>query len=286
MTSTINSSIFNLKQLSNSQFAKLSSYIFDNYGIKMPVEKKVILQCRLQKRLKELQINDFKEYVDYVFSADGQSKELKHMIDVVSTNKTDFYREKDHFELLNDNILAELTSGTEFKEPMSIWSAGCSSGEEAYTIAFTIEEFQARNHHFDYKIYGSDISGRIIKKAVDAIYPEEKTTDIPLEIKRKYMLKSKDRNKPTLRIKPEIRKKVIFNRQNLMDDKYYVPDKLDIIFCRNVLIYFNRDTQEKVLNKLAQKLKDRGYLLLGHSESITGMDLPLDRIKPTVFKKN
>jgi chemotaxis protein methyltransferase CheR len=251
----------------------------------MPVEKKVILQSRLQRRLKELQINDFREYVDYVFSADGQSKELMHMIDVITTNKTDFYREKEHFELLNDTLLSELTSGTEFIEPLNIWSAGCSSGEEAYTIAFTIEEFQERNHHFDYKIFGSDISGRIIKKAVDAIFPEENITGIPLEIKKKYFLISKDKNSPTVRIKPFIRNKTIFGRLNLMDDKYNVPNNLDIVFCRNVLIYFNRPTQIAVLHKLISKLKVGGYLFLGHSESIIGIDLPLIRVKSTVFMK-
>ncbi|UCH14427.1 MAG: hypothetical protein JSV22_00315 [Bacteroidales bacterium] len=274
-----------LEQLTESQFNKLSKYIFENYGIKMPEEKKIILQCRLQKRLRELQIDSFKDYIDYVFSSDGQSKEVSHMIDVVSTNKTDFYREADHFKLLADNVLYELSSCPEFHEPMKIWSAGCSSGEEAYTIAFTIEEFHAKNHYFDYTIYGSDISFRIIKQAIEAIYREDKTTAIPMEIKRKYLLRSKDRNNPTVRVKPNIRNKIIFSRQNLMEEKYSIPDYLDIIFCRNVLIYFNRQTQEKVLNKLINKLKEGGYLFLGHSESITSMDLPLSRIKTTVFKK-
>lgn len=285
ITSCINSSIFNLEQLSNSQFKKLSTYIFDNYGIKMPEEKKIILQSRLQKRLRELQIKNFKDYVDYVFSEEGQNYEVRHMIDVVSTNKTEFYREADHFKLLTNTILNELIACTKFQEPMNIWSAGCSSGEEAYTIAFTIEEFQEKNHSFDYKIYGSDISGRIIKQAVDAIYPDDKTSVIPPEIRKKYMLKSKEREKPTVRVKPEIRSKIIFNRENLIDDKYNIPNRMDIIFCRNVLIYFNRETQEIVLKKLLYKLKEGGYLFLGHSESITGMSLPLSRISPTIYKK-
>jgi chemotaxis protein methyltransferase CheR len=285
-TSTIKSSIFNIKQLCNDQFSRLSKYIFENYGIKMPVEKKIILQCRLQNRLKELQFDHFKDYVDYVFSADGQLNEARHMIDLVSTNKTDFYREDDHFELLSNVILDELTAAAGFQEPMNIWSAGCSSGEEAYTIAFTIEEYQEKSRVFDYQIFGSDISGRIIKQATEAIYPEEKTVVIPGEIKRKYMLKSKDRKKPTLRVKPYIRNKTVFNRQNLIEDRYNLPDNLDIIFCRNVLIYFNRSTQEAVLKKLVNKLKTGGFLFLGHSESISGMDLPLSRVRPTVFRKN
>lgn len=279
------SPIFNLEQLSQEQFEKLSSYILKNYGIHMPQDKKVILQCKLQKRLRKLQLNHFSDYIDYVFSEEGQSNEVIHMIDAVCTNKTEFFRESDHFEALSKFILHEITSNIHNQKPVEIWSAGCSSGEEAYTIAFVIEEFQEKNNPFRYQIYGSDISSKIIKQATDAIYPEERIVSIPAEMKKKYLLRSKDRNISQVKIKPFIRNKTVFNRQNLMADRYHVPDKLDIIFCRNVLIYFNRTTQQRVLKKLINKLRNGGYLFLGHSESITGMDLPLTRIKPTIFKK-
>ncbi len=284
-TSHIISPVFNFGQLTRKQFEKLSAYIFNDYGIKMPEEKKVILQCRLQKRLRALRIDNFTEYVNYLFSKEGQKNEVIHMIDVVCTNKTEFFRESEHFDVLSNSILPEIISNPRFQEPVNIWSAGCSSGEEAFTIAIVIEEFQEKNRFFKYKIHGSDISSRIIKQAQDAIYPDEKTTSIPSEIKRKHFLKSKDRSSPMVRIKPYIRSKTVFSRQNLMDDRYDVPNKLDIIFCRNVLIYFNRPTQEMVLKKLINRLKSGGYLFLGHSESITDMGLPLSRIKPTIFKK-
>jgi len=283
--SITSSSVFSLEQLNSKQFMKLSSFISQYYGIKMPEAKKTTLQCRLQRRLKTLQIDNFNEYLDYVFSKDGQMNELTHMMNEVSTNKTDFFRENDHFIQLTNKILPELTIDGESEEPLKIWSAGCSSGEEAYTIAFTIEEFQRNNYPVDYKIYGTDISTRVVKQATDAIYNEEKVEVVPKEIKNKYMLKSKDRENSTVRIKPNIRKKVSFSRLNLMDKQYYVPGNMDIIFCRNVLIYFDAETQEMVLRNLLNKLKKGGYLFLGHSESITNMSLPLIRIKPTLFKK-
>ncbi len=284
-TNSLRLPVFNFGQLTQKQFEKLSSYIFNHYGIKMPEEKKVILECRLQKRLRDLQLDNFSDYVDYVFSAEGQSNEVVHMIDTICTNKTEFFRESEHFEILSNSVLYEIINNPQFQVPVNIWSAGCSSGEEAYTIAFVIEEFQEKNRFFNYKIYGSDISSRIIRQAIEAIYPEERTTGIPIEMKRKYFLRSKDRDKSKVRIKPSVRNKTVFRRQNLMDEKYDVPNNLDIIFCRNVLIYFNKPTQEIVLKKLVNKLKVGGYLFLGHSESIMGMNLPLIRIIPTIFKK-
>jgi len=283
--SNILSAFLTSKELSKEQFLKLSSFITKYYGFKLPEIKRTTLQCRLLKRLRALEMDDFDEYIAYLFSKEGQSNELMYMMDEVSTNKTDFFREIDHFNLLAETILFELTASMRIPETIKIWSAGCSSGEEAYTIAFTLEEFRENNKTFDYKIYGTDISKRVVKEAVEAIYSEEKVAIVPENIKRKYMLRSRDRDNPSVRIKPNLREKTLFNRQNLMDTSYNVPDNLDIIFCRNVLIYFDSVTQEKVLRKLLGKLKKDGYLFLGHSESIANMDLPLVRLKPTVFKK-
>ncbi len=274
-----------LRKLSDDEFRKLSTFIFENYGIKMPEIKRTILQCRLQKRLRELNLSSFKEYVDFVFSTKGQSEEVVHMIDVISTNKTDFYREPDHFTFLSEVALPEIIRSPDFHQPLKIWSAGCSSGEEAYTIAFTIEEFIARNRRFDYRIYGSDISSRIIKQANEAVYTEDRIRMMSLELRKKYLLRSVNAEKPMVRIIPEIRQKTVFSRMNLMDSKYDLPGLMDIVFCRNVLIYFNRQTQEEVLQKACNKLRPDGYLFLGHSESITNMMLPVIRVKPTIFKR-
>lgn len=276
--------IFRAK-LSNEDFNRLSDFIFNQYGIKMPMAKKIMLQSRLQKRLRELNIVDFKEYVDYVFSKEGQDNEVIHMIDVVSTNKTDFFREPVHFDFLSNVVIPELMAEPTSQKFLKVWSAGCSSGEEPYTIAMTLQDCKEKYPGFDFSIFGTDISTRILKSAIEAIYKENRVEEVPLLIKRKYFLKSKDRANPTVRIIPDLRKKVSFGRLNFMDSSYNVPDSFDVIFCRNVLIYFDRETQERVINKLCTKLKTNGFFFLGHSESITSMQVPLKQIKPTIFRK-
>lgn len=272
--------LYNIK-MTDEEFKKFSSFITTNFGIKLPEIKKVMLQSRLQKRLQKLNITSFKKYFDYLFSK-GNEQEIINMIDVVSTNKTDFFREPQHFTFLNDEILPELVRK---KKEIKIWAAGCSSGEESYTLAIVLAEFLKNYKNITYSIFASDISLDILQKAANAIYKEEKVTEMPIEIKKKYLLKSKDRTKPTVRIIPELRRKVNFERINLMEEKYNVNTIFDIIFCRNVLIYFDRTNQEKIINKLCENLIVGGYFFIGHSESLLKMDLPLRQIKPTIFQK-
>ena len=271
--------------LSDNEFKRLSTYIFTEYGIKMPPVKKIMLQSRLQKRLRELQMNNFKDYVEFVFSEEGQANEVIHMIDVVSTNKTDFFREPIHFDFLKSVILPDIAANQVTTRPVKIWSAGCSSGEEPYTIAMTIAEFQEKYPEIDYQIFATDISSRILKTALEAIYKESRAELIPMSLKKKYLLKSKDRVNPSVRIIPELRKKITFQRLNFMEQSYNVSDTFDVIFCRNVLIYFDRETQEKVINRLCTKLRPGGYFFLGHSESITNINVPLRQIRPTIFQR-
>jgi chemotaxis protein methyltransferase CheR len=271
--------------LSKEDFNRLSSFIFKEYGIKMPEVKKTMLQSRLQKRLRELNITNYKDYVNYVFSPEGQENEIIHMIDMVSTNKTDFFREPVHFEFLHTHVLPEFMQNGSGHKFIKIWSAGCSSGEEPYSIAISLSEFQANHPNLDYSIFATDISSRMLKTGAEAIYKENRVSVVPMSLKKKYLLRSKDTANPTVRIVPQLRKKITFQRLNFMDTSYSVPDMYDVVFCRNVLIYFDRDTQEKVINKLCMKLKKGGYFFLGHSESITNIDVPLTQLKPTVFQR-
>jgi chemotaxis protein methyltransferase CheR len=274
--------------MTSEDFKRLSSFIYNNYGIKMPEIKKTMLQSRLHKRLRDLNMKSYKEYVEYLFSKEGQQSEVIHMIDMVSTNKTDFFREPVHFDFMNSEALPELLKG-EFKANrlIKIWSAGCSSGEEPYTIAISLNEFSIMNPgmQFDYNIFATDISTRMLRTAIEAIYKEIRLEMLPLNLKKRYLLRSKDRTNPTVRIIPELRRKITFQRLNFIDNHYNVPDSFDFIFCRNVLIYFDRDTQENVINKLCTKLKPNGYFFLGHSESITNFDVPLRQLRPTIFRK-
>jgi chemotaxis protein methyltransferase CheR len=271
--------------LSNDDFKRLSTFIYKEYGIKMPEVKRTMLQSRLHKRLRELNMTNYKDYVDYVFSKEGQDNEVIHMIDVVSTNKTDFFREPVHFDFLHSTVLPELLRSDRPNRLIKLWSAGCSSGEEPYTLAMSLSDYMLEHPGFDYSILATDISSRILKSAVEAIYKENRIEMLPIQIKKRYLLRSKDRTVPTVRIIPELRRRVTFQRLNFMDNSYNVPDNMDIIFCRNVLIYFDRETQERVINKLCAKLKPDGFFFLGHSESITNFNVPLKQLKPTIFRK-
>lgn len=273
---------FNTK-MSDTEFNKLSKFIYEEYGIKMPPAKKTMLQSRLHKRLRDLNMTSFKAYIDHVFSANGQ-EEVIHMMDVVSTNKTDFFREPAHFDFLSQYALPSYIQSNRNKS-LKVWSAGCSSGEEPYTLAIVFSEFTEKYPGFSYSIYATDISTRVLRTAINAVYKEDRVAQVPMSIKRKYMLRSKDRQNPTVRIVPKLRRQVNFQRLNLMDKSYNVYEDFDMVFCRNVLIYFDRDTQEQVINKLCTKLKPNGYFFLGHSESITNMRVPLKQIKPTIFQR-
>ncbi len=274
--------IFDAK-LTDADFQKLSLFIHSQFGIKMPEAKKIMLQSRLQKRLRALGMLSFNDYVEFVFSKKGHS-EIIQMMDVVSTNKTDFYREPAHFDFLKSTILPEFTAQKQLNK-FKVWSAGCSSGEEAYTAAMLLSDYTLANPQFDYTIYGTDISTQILRKAIDGIYTADRVDIVPLEQKKRYLLKSKNKEKKLIRIVATLRQKTKFERLNFIDKTYPVTEMYDLIFCRNVLIYFDRKTQESVINKLCRNLKKGGYFFLGHSESITGIDVPLKHLQPTIFQK-
>jgi len=270
--------------MTTRDFNRLSEYINATYGIKMPAAKKVMLECRLQKRLAQLNMKSFAAYCDFLFSDEGMEQEMLHMIDAVTTNKTDFFRESSHFDFLSQYALPELCEGKSNKE-INVWSAGCSSGEEVYTLAMVLNEYSEMTSGIHYRVTGTDVSMGMLSKAVDAVYTEDRIGDIPMWLRKKYLLRSKDRVKQTVRINAAIRAKADFRRVNLMDDEYGVHNKFDIIFCRNVLIYFDKATQCSVINKLAKKLNPGGYLFLGHSETVSNMQLALTPVQPTILKK-
>jgi chemotaxis protein methyltransferase CheR len=273
-----------MSSLNNKDFDRLSEFITREFGIEMPGIKKTMLQNRLQKRIKDLGYPDFSDYIDYLFSEKGMQEEVIHMIDIVSTNKTDFFRENLHFEYLLNTLLPDLCP-TGKRINLKFWSAGCSSGEEAFSLAIILAEYRIKNPLIDFLIYGTDISTRMLKTANQAIYREDRMNNIPLDLKLKYFFRSQNMEDNKVRIVPELREKVIFSRLNLIDEFYPVPFIFDAIFCRNVMIYFDREIQKKIILKLCSKLKKEGYLILGQSESIAGLNLPLKHIQPTIYMK-
>lgn len=272
-------------ELSESDFQVFSKFIYSEFGIKMPPIKRIMLQGRLLKRIRELNMSSYSEYKQYLFSKEGHSREILHFLNVVTTNKTDFFREPVHFNFMTDVALPDFRSKGTNGQIFRVWSAGCSSGEEPYTISVVLNEFERMNSAFKFDILGTDISTQMLEKAAKGVYLANKLVTVPLELKKRYFLKSKDPNNLTVRVHPLLQKSIRLAYLNLMDNQYSVKESFDIIFCRNVMIYFDRLTQEKVINKLCLQLKPGGYFFIGHSESLSGMDVPLQHIKPTIFRK-
>jgi len=275
--------------MSQDLFAQLSTFIYDTCGIKMPPTKKTMLEARLIKRMRSLGLASFKEYYRYLFSPEGEAKELVHMIDTVTTNKTDFFREPQHFEYLLNKAIPDIIAGigTGIRKTFMAWSAACSSGEEVYTLTMVLEEFARKRPGFNYMVLGTDISTKVLKTAKAAIYDEERIIPVPMDLRQRYLLRSKDPQRKDVRIIPELRAKARFRWLNFMDmDKDFgLRVKMDVIFCRNVLIYFDRPTQEKVVGHLCRHLAIGGYLFTGHSETLSGMDLPLKTVANTVSRR-
>ncbi|QSV45636.1 CheR family methyltransferase [Geobacter benzoatilyticus] len=273
--------------MSDREFSRFAEFIYDQCGIKMPPVKKTMLEARLQKRLRMLGIGSFQDYADYLFSNDGAGQELVHLIDVVTTNKTDFFREPAHFDYLVSTALPGLAAsrGTGFRKGLSLWSAGCSSGEEPYTLAMVLSEFAEHNQGFSYNILASDICTTVLDKAKTAIYLEERVEPVSLPLKRKYLLRGKDKQAGLVRIVPELRNRIRFRRLNFMDDDFGFREPFDIIFCRNVIIYFDKRTQERLINKFCRHLIPGGYLFMGHSETLSGLDVPLVQVASTIYRK-
>ncbi len=273
--------------ISESEFKRFSQFIHDHTGIKMPADKKTMLEVRLQKRLRALGMASFRQYADFVFSDAGMQQELVQMVDVITTNKTDFFREPAHFEYLTQSLLPDLntTGGYGDTRQVKVWSAGCSSGEEPYTLAMVLHDYGERNAGFSFRILATDICTKVLDLARKAIYEGSQISPIPLPLRRKYLLRNRDRTKDLYRIVPLLRRFVTFGRLNFMDDDFGVAEQVDIIFCRNVIIYFDRTSQEQLFRKFCRYLRPGGYIFIGHSETLAGMNVPLVQVASTIYRK-
>ncbi len=272
------------KQLSDAEFKKFSDLIYQQVGIFMKLEKKELLNARLGKRLRACQLDSFQEYFDFIARPDQQNLEFVLFLDSVSTNFTSFFREVSHFEYLKANVLPELVAKKSSSHDFVFWSSASSSGEEPYTLAMFLNEFGAQNQGFRYKIMATDISTRVLAMAANGVYPLEQTTKVPLDILKKYFQKGLGNSTGRVKVKDDIRRQVAFKRFNLMDD-FPWHGEMDVIFCRNVMIYFDRPTQEKLIGKFYACLNKGGYLFIGHSESIASLKHEFVQVEATTYKK-
>jgi chemotaxis protein methyltransferase CheR len=266
-------------KLEEKDFNRISEYIQQHFGIKLPIAKLILVESRLIKRVVQLQLKNFTEYVNFVFSADGNA-EQNALIDHISTNKTDFFREDVHFKFIENHFRVNKAA-----KSVKIWSAACSSGEEPYSISMVFEEMlAAKTFAGTHSILGTDISNTILGKAMLGEYAEKTIAPVPKELLAKYFI-CKD-GKAT--VKAALRKAVSFKRFNLIDNAQYhsLKTKFDFIFCRNVLIYFDHATQTKVIDNLIKQLNPGGYLFLGHSETLMSKNAAVTQIQPTIYQKN
>ncbi|WP_305043645.1 CheR family methyltransferase [Geoalkalibacter sp.] len=273
--------------LTDQDFKRLCGFIYEHVGIKMSDVKRTMLEGRLQKRLRALGLASHRDYCDFLFSAAGQDQELVHMIDVVTTNKTDFFREPSHFDYLSQVVLPEMSRKRGGKSKVRIWSAGCSTGEEPYTLAMVLREFQEScpEAGIEGEIFASDISTRVLEHARRAVYSEDRIAPIPPALRKKYLLRSRDSRAGLVRMDSSLRTLLRFGRINFMDEDFGFQERFQVIFCRNVIIYFDKPTQERLMRKFCRYLNPGGYLFLGHSESLHGFDVPLAQVAPTVYRR-
>ncbi|MDF1553632.1 MAG: hypothetical protein P1P84_11250 [Deferrisomatales bacterium] len=273
-------------RLESAEFRRLAAFIEAHCGIRMPASKRVMLESRLRRRLRSLGLVSFREYCDLALHDRAGIDERIHLVDAVTTNKTDFFREPQHFEVLVREVLPTLmrTSGAGVRCPLAVWSAGCSTGEEPYTLAMVLREVACGLPGFRFGILATDISTSVLTAARRAVYPERLIQPIPPGLRRKYLLKSRDGSRSLVRMGPELRQVVQFRRLNFMDTEFGLREPQDVIFCRNVMIYFDRATQERLLLRFCRHLAPGGYVFLGHSESINGLRLPLRQVAPTVYR--
>jgi chemotaxis protein methyltransferase CheR len=203
----------------------------------------------------------------------------------VTTNKTDFFREPRHFDFLTATAVPEFLASHAARRPLLVWSAACSTGEEPYTLAMVLSEYGLSHPGFAFRILGTDISTDVLKKAALGIYSSDAIKPVPAALKARYFLRGREAGSSRVRVAPELRRLVEFHRLNFMDAEYRLTEKFDVIFCRNVIIYFDRPTQQSILEKITQRLQPKGYLFMGHAETLHELDLPLAPIAPALYRR-
>lgn len=276
-----------LDQLSDRHFAAIASAVENRAGIKLPRGKRTMVEGRLRRRVRALGLDGLQEYGAHLFEGGGLADELMELIECVTTNKTDFFREPAHFDFLKDVAIKQIARWQGSASPsIKVWSAAASTGAEAYTAAMVLQDLVEAGRVRRYSILGTDISTEVLSEAREAIYPREFVDPVPPEMRRRFLMASRDQASGMVRIIPELRARVAFQHLNLMDPVYPFDRDVDVIFCRNVLIYFEKPVQRAVVARLSDHLRPGGFLILGHSESMAASGAAgLQQVGPTVFQR-
>jgi chemotaxis protein methyltransferase CheR len=262
-----------------AEFEKISRLAYEHFGVDLRNGKQALVEARIGKKLRELGLTSFQHYFDYV-TADKSGDALAAMVDVLTTNHTSFFREPRHFDFLRDTIWPTLRQRRE----IHLWSAACSSGEEPYTMAMTLLEHAREEALAKVKIRATDISTRVLERGRAGIYPADRLKDVPYPVLQRNTLKGRTATGDSFRFKPEVRGMIAFEHLNLMQP--LSPDyRCSVIFCRNIMIYFDKPTQQDLVARLTQQLEDGGYLFIGHSESLSAVQHTLEYVCPATYRK-
>jgi chemotaxis protein methyltransferase CheR len=266
--------------MDQSTFQKFRELIYDSCGINLNESKEAMVSSRIAKRMRLLGITSHKEYLKYLLNDQNGDETIK-FLDVISTNTTYFFREHTHFDFLQQNINDLINEG---QKKIRIWCAAASTGEEPYTIAMIVHS-AAANRLTDMKVLATDISTKVLHIANEGKYEIEKIEKVPVQLRQKYFIAQKESDKKFYYAKDTLKKIILFRRLNLSKPPFPMKGPLDLVFCRNVMIYFDKDVRQKLINEAYRLLKRGGYLITGLSESITGLQSNFKCIRPSVYKK-
>lgn len=271
-------------KITDQDYSFIRDLIYRETRINLGDSKRELVSARLGKRLRAHSLGSYTEYCK-MLQADSSSGELYHLIDAISTNHTFFFREINHFNFLNSQILPEFAAG-HLGNPreLKIWSCACSTGEEPYSVAIALDQFFSRNNGTNWSIQCSDISNRVLDFASKGIYDRDRLKNVKADWLKQYFQKGEKQMDGYYRVRPELARKIRYQRLNLFAPKYPWNEKFQVIFCRNVMIYFDRQTQQELVSRLAQYLVPGGYLLIGHAESLAGIKHPYLSIKPAIYQ--
>lgn len=270
-------------RISPRAFARIAQFIEGHAGIKMPATKKLLVEGRLMRCVRASAFDSIDAYCEFILSDAATEADVRELVNALTTNKTDFFREPGHFDYIAGKILPQFVA--EGIARARCWSAAASSGMEAYTLAMVLADYAERHHGPDFEILATDIDTNVLAEARRGIYPLASLAPVPSDMRARYVVRANDPGRQEARIVADLRRRIAFARLNLMDSHYPVGAPMDLILCRNVLIYFDKAVQAQVIGRLCRTLRPGGYLVLGHSETIMGLDLPLETVASTVFRR-
>lgn len=280
--SSWDSGVFEPAPITDKELSAVITLVYDKSGITLHDGKKALVTARLQKRLKALGVASYTEYLKYL-ERDASGGELVLLLDAISTNHTSFFREPQHFDLLRSRVIPEWLASRR-DGPLELWSAACSSGEEPYTLAVVLHETLPEHERRAVRMLCSDLSTKVLGMAQAGVYKMDRVKDIPRELLRKYFERGMGAQDGLARVKGELRQQMTFRQLNLLE----IGDlgkRFPIIFCRNVMIYFDREVQQRVVSMLERHLAPGGYLFISHSESLNGISHNLKWIAPAVYRR-